>query len=1404
MNSSFDPPPSREERINEVIAAYLEAAAAGPAPGREEFLARYPDLADDLRAFLDNRERFAQAAGQFGPPPCPAPPAGGAPTLPLGEPPAGTPPLGKVRYFGDYELLEEVARGGMGVVYKARQVSLSRVVALKMILAGRLASADEVRRFRTEAEAAANLDHPHIVPIYEVGEHDGHHYFSMKLIEGGSLAQQTAALVHDPRAAVRLLATVARAVQHAHRRGVLHRDLKPANILLDAAGQPHVTDFGLAKRLHAGGAGTQSGAIVGTPSYMPPEQARGDRGLTTAADVYSLGSILYELLTGRPPFRADTPVDVLLQVLEREPPRPRSLNAALDRDLETVCLKCLEKDPHRRYASAGDLADDLERWLRGEPVRARSVGGAKRLLRWARRRPVVAGLAVGMVLVAAAGFAGVTWQWRQAVAARRGAEAEAERTRAALARADALRYVHGIGLAYREWQANHIEVAGSLLDECPAELRGWEWHYLRRLLQPPPLRLPEDCLVAFSPDGRRLATAGTNLAIRDAATGRLLVKLAGGQHNPRGVAFAPDGKRLASVDFSRVAPPPGPDREPYEVKVWDTDTGREVLTFIHSHQSPPRRRTDSGYSILSESPPRLAFHPDGRRLAGAFGSELVVWDATTGKVLTTFTGPALTFDTVAFSPDGRRLASGGHGGVKGWDVETGQECLTLPGDPVQDLAFSPDGSLLGAASYQAPVRVWDAATGQPRRAPAGARGCCVGFSPDGRYLAAEGEFGAVTLWHVATGTEAGAVARLNGPPSALKFSPDGGRLAVVHTGAPGPSPVMSGGVQQHAGGLEVSVCDTTGPESFALCRKVQAVADVAFSPDGRSVASLLREDALAVWDSTTGTVVREFPLGPGKRYHPSGGCQPAFSPDGRFLASRQVIRAGDFPEETRTPEVVIWDARDGTRVATWSAGESKPHHRAFGPPDEDRGLAFSPDGQRLAFPDARHAIVVREPATGRTCLVLRGHNGPVTAVAFGPDGGRLASAARTTNGAHELKVWDLRTGRETAAFPGRDEPVNGLAFRPDGQCLAAAGTDTTVTLWEPDTGRLVGTFRGHHGAVRRVAYSPDGRRLVSAGDEFLKFWDPVTGRECLALTVPPSPGGHATVQSLAFSPDGRHLATAATDEIRIWSAEEPAQAARAAEQRRPGWHRRAAADCAADGNWFGAVFHLDRCLAAEPADGDLYVDRAEAQAALGRSDRMKADLAEAVRRGTQRPSACFYQAAERAQAGDRDGYRTVCTAWLRRLEQTPDGGSRGWLLRAGLLAPDAVPDPERLVRLAEAASSRGPDQADLTALYLRGGCLYRAGRYADAVAQLDQVLERRRQAAAPGESPGTWFFLAMAHARLGHADDARRYLDRGVAWSDRHAAEGAGDRQIRVAWWHQWSLQILRREAEAQVRLAKP
>jgi predicted Ser/Thr protein kinase len=624
---------SREQRLNALLAEYCEARARGQAPDRQELLGRHPDLAGDLAEFFADDQRLRRLAQPAGSTPDAGPAARSSPAdQPTGAPgnPAGEgSPRAVVRYFGDYEILEEIARGGMGIVYKARQLSLNRTVALKMILAGQLASPADVQRFRTEAEAAAGLDHPNIVPIYEVGEHEGQHYFSMKLVEGNNLASQVLALVQAPREAARLLGQVARAIHYAHQRGILHRDLKPANILLDSRGDPHVTDFGLAKRVEGGSNLTQSGAIVGTPSYMAPEQASGARSrLSTAVDVYSLGAILYELLTCEPPFRAETPLDTLMQVLEKEPRPPHAINPKVDRDLETICLKCLEKDPGRRYGSAEALADDLERWLAGEPIQARRSTAWERAVKWAKRRPALAALAGVSALAAAALLivglwfnAEVATQKEAVKKVRAEADQELEKARklneqaqgkvkettAALAEAQRNVAFSYIAAAHREWYANNVDRAVQFLEKCPTRFRGWEWHYINRLsragwLASYPIQANN---VVFSPTGKSIAAVeGQHCVVRDTATGKVKFATPDLGKGPHPLVFSPDGKHLALMEATKEER--GGDYLIPSVQIFDAQTGRKVsehvchkscycLTFTRRGKLLAAGRLDTGH-----------------------------------------------------------------------------------------------------------------------------------------------------------------------------------------------------------------------------------------------------------------------------------------------------------------------------------------------------------------------------------------------------------------------------------------------------------------------------------------------------------------------------------------------------------------------------------------------------------------------------------------------------------------------------------------------------------------------------------------------------------------------------------------------------------------------------------------
>ncbi|MBM79222.1 MAG: hypothetical protein CMJ78_01355, partial [Planctomycetaceae bacterium] len=622
-----------------------------------------------------------------------------------------------VQYFGEYELLQEIARGGMGVVYKARQSRLNRTVALKMILSGQLASQDDVQRFYIEAEAAASLEHPGIVPIYEIGEHEGQHFFSMGFIDGAGLDVQVKDGPMPPREAAAITQQVCEAIAYAHSQNVIHRDLKPANVLIDGTGQAKVTDFGLAKKTDADSGLTGTGQILGTPGYMPPEQASGETDtIGPAADIYSLGAILYALLTGRPPFQSANVMDTLVAVLEQEPVSPRQLNPALDQDLETICLKCLEKDAGRRYATTDELVAELGRYLNGEPIHARPIGKLERGWRWCKRKPALAGLGgLAVLLLLTLGIGGplvalqqsalrteaVTAQndaerQRQkaarerqvAVSAekkseveRRKAVASREQTEATLARSNYF-------LAQARWDNNRVADARELLQRVPQRHRNIEWYLARWQFQGSDVALyghtGSVLSVSFSPDGTRIASGSRDNTIRlwDALTGEELHTLKGHTDEVLSVSFSPDGTRIASGSDDNT------------IRSWDASTGEELHTLKgHTHD------------VLS-----VSFSPDGTRIAsGSWDNTIRMWDASTGEELHTLKGHTGSVFSVSFSPDGTRIASGSDDNtIRLWDASTGEEPHNLKGHTygVSSVSFSPDGNRIASGSYEQTVKMW--------------------------------------------------------------------------------------------------------------------------------------------------------------------------------------------------------------------------------------------------------------------------------------------------------------------------------------------------------------------------------------------------------------------------------------------------------------------------------------------------------------------------------------------------------------------------------------------------------------------------------------------------------------------------------------------------------------------------
>jgi tRNA A-37 threonylcarbamoyl transferase component Bud32 len=679
------------------------------------------------------------------------------------------------------ERLERIGSGSGSVVYKAYHKSLGRHVALKVLRAPELASAEEFRRFRREAEVLAGSSHPHIVPIHgygemEVGPGVRCPYFTMRLMEGGSLAGQVARLSGDPRAAAEVVAAIAGAVQHAHDLRVLHRDLKPANILLDAEGRPHVADFGLARRGDGDSGATPSSAVIGTPAYMAPEQARGDKGLTVAADVYGLGAILYELLTGRPPFRGDSPAEVLRQVLRDPPARPRAFNRKLDRSLEAVCLKCLNKNPARRYPSAQALADDLGRWLRGEGVSARPVRPWDQLARGARRRPAVAALVVLALVLATAGLAAAPRLMQ-----------ELERV---MQEREWAAYVEGLEVAERRAGEGDLPGAERALDTCPRSQRGWEWHCLKSLARRDQVVSREYvgtiALLKDDPGGVLVRWNGSAVDVLDEEEQRKRtippdtgIPFDHDRDRPRVswhwptdvqfVGFCDDGRRAIGLEgrLGVTTHPLGQLKLDIistrnEVKVFDAFSGRVLKTFS-----------------VGKGDVRVGVNPAGRYLAAICQNGIEVWDLVAGSKVSSTDLLSDTLSAQAYyegcvvSPDDRRLAVPcvgppsddpppfwWHDPVPFWkvyDCDTGSAVQRLDGisGEHQGGGFSPDSRLFACETavelpgpmasgipisppYQSRIQttVWDVGTGERLYSLCGSKFLC--FTPDGSRLLTTG------------------------------------------------------------------------------------------------------------------------------------------------------------------------------------------------------------------------------------------------------------------------------------------------------------------------------------------------------------------------------------------------------------------------------------------------------------------------------------------------------------------------------------------------------------------------------------------------------------------------------------------------------------------------------------------
>lgn len=1125
------PPETADRRAVLIELVHLDQECrvkAGEEVRAATYLERYPELAGD-----------ATDADQLPPPPI-------IRELPEPRAAAGPPAI------PGYEILDKLGRGGMGVVYKARQIRLNRLVALKMILTGSHAAEHELARFRSEAEAVARLQHPNIVQIHEVGETEGKPFFSLEFCDGGSLDKQLAGTPIPPRQAAQLVETLARAMDAAHQKGVIHRDLKPANVLLarndvhrvldDDSGttakpdssvhrssfitrhSPKITDFGLAKKLDEGSGQTASSAVMGTPSYMAPEQASGQsKQAGPAADIYALGAILYESLTGRPPFRAETPLDTLMQVVTVEPVRPRLLQPMTPLDLETVCLKCLQKEPSKRYATALALAEDLRRFQANEPIQARAVGRVEKTWRWCRRNPAVAGLCALLILML------VTIAIVSAVTAVNFYELAASEQQA---KSDALDLAQSEARATAEARKAHdreVDKSNELRQNLSFQFvangtraQNDGDYALALLWYVKALQLDEG-------DSKREPAH----RLRVANTWRQMPRLVGMYRHDAPLTWAemsPDGKQVVTASYDGTA------------RLWDVATGKQIGTPMNH----------DGYYVF-----RARFSPDGKKIATCSGDGTVrLWDSA-ARPVAAFRQLTSCVATLVFSPDGKKLAAGCYNpgvyftpptgvdprdtrrvrigesrpGAIIWDLEADKQ-IPLSGMVYQtpEMAFSGDGRRIGYVSpHQNQVTIGDVSTGAlvagpfPQVADADPNRGLVTFltlNHDASRLIAGGYTGTCHLWNVQTGKRIGSALR----GRRAFFTPDGSQVVghglwdAVNGQLLQSPPAEIGGIwtaDLGPGGRQVVAAHSQGVRVWETTNWKPLTPVLRFIGGHRQLARHGRylvvdghDHVARVWD-LAGQAPRVPPIGDESR-------SARYGADGKHLVTAEVRLTASGTEGVAR----LWDTSTGHSATG-----------AFVHGAEVNGADISPDGKRIVTGSADGSVRFWDTTTKQLLGVPWPHSWPVDDVFFDTTGARLVAIqggthARTRDHA-KIQVWDVGTGQPLWK-PNLFWRLH-VALSRDGGWLATAQGEAPARVWDLTTGQPITPELQHPASVHKPAFGPDKHWLATPClDGFLRIWDLPSGN--LGQTI-----RHQTaVVAVALSSDAHRLVTADRNTLRVW------------------------------------------------------------------------------------------------------------------------------------------------------------------------------------------------------------------------------------------------------------------------------